>query len=241
MKISAKPGLTSRDISLAYDEFFKQKGLLRDSDTYYRWVLSKISFRPGQRVLDVACGEGLLVKFAREQGLIAVGIDLSLQGTILAREFVNDTIITQANGEELPFASESFDIVTNLGSLEHFQDAETGLKEMIRVLRPGGQAVTVLPNSYYLVDILWEVWRTGYGVSHKQPLERFASFGEWREFIQRSGLRVIKAYKYNFCFPRSSADWAWYRQHPRKLLNLLVSPFIPFNLSNHFLYVCSRD
>ena len=141
MKISAKPGLTSRDISLAYDEFFKQKGLLRDSDTYYRWVLSKISFRPGQRVLDVACGEGLLVKFAREQGLIAVGIDLSLQGTILAREFVNDTIITQANGEELPFASESFDIVTNLGSLEHFQDAETGLKEMIRVLRPGGQAV----------------------------------------------------------------------------------------------------
>ena len=111
---------------------------------------------------------------------------------------------------------------------------------MRRVLRPEGRAALVLPNSYYLADIFWHVWRTGYSVSHHQPLERFATFGEWSDLIRGGGLEVVKAYKYNFRFPRSAEDWRWYRQHPKKMLYLLIAPFTPFNLSYHFLFICKR-
>jgi ubiquinone/menaquinone biosynthesis C-methylase UbiE len=240
MKIKENPNLTQDDIARIYNELFKKQGQLRDSDAYYHWVLDRLAPIAGSRLLDVACGEGLLVEAARNRGVNGIGIDLSSLGTMLAHKRLGTSLVSRANGEILPFADQSFDYVTNTGSLEHFIDPSAGVSEMIRVLKPNGQAAVVLPNSYYLVDIIWQVWRTGYSASHKQPLERFASFREWWDFLEDRGLRVGKAYKYNFCFPRSKADLLWYRQHPRKILNLCLAPFIPYNFSNHFLYICSR-
>jgi ubiquinone/menaquinone biosynthesis C-methylase UbiE len=246
MKVQGNPHLTSSEIAHVYDELFKEESRLRDSDAFYKWVFGRLQPQPGGRLLDVACGEGLFIQVARQHGVKGLGVDLSSQAAGLARRRLGapvdaaTAVVSVANGEHLPFADQSFDYVTNIGSLEHFLDPLLGVQEMRRVLRPGGVAAVILPNSYYLVDIIWEVWRTGYSVSHHQPLERFATFREWWDFLESGGLRVVKGYKYNFCFPRSKADWQWYRQHPRKVLNLLVSPFIPFNLSNHFLYVCER-
>ena len=241
MKIKENPHLTQDDIARVYNELFKKQGQLRDSDAYYHWVLDRLAPATGTSLLDVACGEGMLVWAARKRGVNGIGIDLSSLGTMLAHMRIGASLVSIANGEFLPFADQSFDYVTNTGSLEHFLNPLAGVKEMIRVLKPNGQALLVLPNSYYLVDIIWQVWRTGYSPSHKQPLERFASFREWWDFLENGGLRIIKAYKYNFCFPRSKADWLWYRQHPKKILNLCLAPFIPFNFSNHFLYLCSRS
>jgi ubiquinone/menaquinone biosynthesis C-methylase UbiE len=240
MKKLEKTFLSAQEISAAYDRLFETRGALRDSDIFYRWVLNQLAPHPGQRLLDVACGEGILLKFARAHGLHPIGIDLSPKGAQLAQAFVEEKIISIANGEALPFADGSFDLVTNLGSLEHFLQPIKGVQEICRVMDPGGLAAIFLPNSYYLVDIVWHVMRTGYSVSHRQPLENFATFREWWDFLESGGLRVIKAIKYNYIFPRSTNDWQWFRQHPRKLLNLLAAPFIPFNLSNHFLYICRR-
>ncbi len=240
MKIKENPHLTQNDIARIYNELYKKQGQLRDSDAYYHWVLDRLAPAVGTRLLDIACGEGLLIQAARQRGVNGIGIDLSSLGTTLAHKRLGASWVSISNGEFLPFADQSFDYVTNTGSLEHFVDPIAGIKEMIRVLKPNGQAALVLPNSYYLVDIIWQVWRTGYSPNHKQPLERFASFREWWDFLENGGLRVRKAYKYNFCFPRSKADWLWYRQHPRKILNLCLAPFIPYNFSNHFLYICSR-
>ena len=241
MKIKENPQLTQNDIAHIYNDLFKERGRLRDTDAFYFWVLERLAPTTGTRLLDVACGEGLFVHAARKRGISGIGIDLSAQGTLLARSRLAVPVVSVANGECLPFADQSFDYVANIGSLEHFVDPLIGVKEMVRVLKPKGKAVVVLPNSYYLVDIIWQVWRTGYSASHRQPLERFASFREWWDFLESGGLRVLKAYKYNFCFPRSKADLQWYQQHPKKILNLLVAPFIPFNFSNHFLYICTRE
>ena len=240
MKINNAESLSQNQIAQIYDELFKGQGRLRDSDSLYNWVLDRLHPSPGSNLLDVACGEGLLVDAALHRGVSGIGIDLSTQGVKLARKRLGVPILSVANGERLPFMDRSFDFVTNIGSLEHFAEPSVGISEMVRVLKPSGQAALLLPNSYYLVDLIWQVWRTGYGPSHNQPLEIFATFREWWEYLEKYGLLVKKAYKYNFCFPRSKADLYWYQQHPRKVLNLLVSPFIPFNLSNHFLYVCSR-
>jgi ubiquinone/menaquinone biosynthesis C-methylase UbiE len=232
--------VTISDISSSYDELFKEKGRLRDTETFYQWILNKLIVRREGSLLDIACGEGILLMLAEKIGLQCHGIDLSRHGALLAINRTKTKNIVIGNGEQLPYPSNSFDYVTNIGSLEHFLDPMVGLEEIGRVMRSTGIAALILPNSYYLVDIIWQVWRTGYSVSHKQLIERFASYHEWGDFIEMSGLHIVKAYKYNIFFPRSLDDLRWYRQHPRKLLNLLYSPYIQFNLSNHFLYVCRK-
>lgn len=238
MKETSNRDLSSSEIADIYDELFASPGALRDSDRYYKWILDRLDLRHGEKLLDIACGEGLLIKYARLMGVQAVGIDLSMVGLTLAKGLVGSNVFALADGEFLPFDNHKFDIITNLGSLEHFSDPTRGAQEIRRLLRDDGRAAIFLPNSYYLIDIIWQVWRTGYGAYHNQPLERFATFREWWDFLEDSGLKVIKAYKYNFLFPRTINDLQWYIQHPRKILNLIVSPMIPFNLSNHFLYIC---
>jgi ubiquinone/menaquinone biosynthesis C-methylase UbiE len=223
-----------------YDQIYSSSSRLRDADALYRWVLKLLRPKSGMSLLDVACGEGVLVKLAQEQGLRIIGIDIAYRAASIASRGVGSKVIMVANGENLPFKSQSFDFVTNLGSLEHFADVSHGIYEMHRVMQPDGQAAILLPNSYYLADIVWHVWRTGYSVSHRQPIERFATYGEWRNILEESGLHVEKGYKYNFRFPRTRSDWRWYTQHVRKLLYLAISPIVPFNLSYSFLYICRK-
>jgi len=220
-----------------YNKIYLQRGRLRDAPALYRWVLDLLQLTPGNWLLDVACGEGVLVSMAKARGIYAVGLDISWRAAYLAKSVTNGYILV-GEGESLPFGDATFDAVTNLGGLEHFVDPEQGVREIRRVLKPNGYAAILLPNSYYLVDIIWHVWRTGYGPSHKQPLERFATFGEWRDLLEAGGLRVERFYKYNFLLPRSRDDWEWYLRRPRRLLYLIIAPFIPFNLSYSFLYVC---
>jgi ubiquinone/menaquinone biosynthesis C-methylase UbiE len=222
-----------------YNELYQSPGRLRDADTLYGWVLDLLRPQAGDQLLDVACGEGVLVRLARERALNVVGIDFAFQAARIAHRQTVDCAIVAGDGEALPFQSQTFDYVTNLGSLEHFADPEQGIREMARVLRVDGLAAILLPNSYYLADIVWHVWRTGYSVTHKQPIERFATHGEWRDLLETSGLHVVRSYKYNFRFPRSGNDWTWYFQHSRKFLYLAMAPFVPFHLSYSFLYVCT--
>jgi ubiquinone/menaquinone biosynthesis C-methylase UbiE len=228
------------NVIASYDDYYTDPGRLRDSDAFYRWVLKKLKPIPGRQLLDIACGEGHLLRAAAEQGLCATGVDFSTQAIRSARQIAQRAHATIADAERLPFPKHTFDYATNLGSLEHFWSPEQGLREMGRVLKPDGLAALVLPNSYYVLDIVWSVWRRGYPVSHKQAIERFATAGEWRDLIQAHGLQVIRSHKYNFCFPRSRADVRWYARFPRKVAYVLLSPFTPFNLSYSFLFICRR-
>jgi SAM-dependent methyltransferase len=191
-------------------------------------------------LLDIACGEGHLVKCARRRGIDAIGADFSGNALWWARQMLQANVVALADGERLPFADRRFDYVTNLGSLEHFASPEQGLAEMRRVLQPNGMAALVLPNSYYLLDIVWHVWRRGYPVSHRQAIERFGAVNEWRDLIEDNGLQVARVHKYNLCMPRSAHDWLWYLRSPLKFAYPLSSPFIPLNLSYSFLYLCRR-
>lgn len=232
--------LTKEAIVARYNEMYIHPGRLRDAEALYCWVLDLLSPCPGQHLLDIGCGEGVLVRLAKARGLHAIGLDIAWRAAQLAFQTIGGYVVI-GEGEALPFDNDTFDFVTNLGSLEHFIDPEQGVLEMKRVLKPEGIAAVLLPNSYYIADIIWHVWRTGYGPNHKQPLERFATYGEWRDLLESCGLHVERSYKYNFLFPRSRADWKWYFRHPKKFLNLIIAPFIPFNLSYSFLYICRNS
>jgi ubiquinone/menaquinone biosynthesis C-methylase UbiE len=229
---------TQEQISRAYDEAYANSDHLRDTDALYRWILKKLDPLPGKKLIDVACGLGILVFYAKEKGLNTYGIDLSQKAVQLAYKSRLKTGLCNGNGEALPFPNAGFDYVTNIGSLEHFASMETGLREMRRVLKPGGKAAIFVPNSYYLIGIIWRVWRTGYSISQKQIVEHFATYNEWKDFLEKNGFYVEQGYKYNHIFPFSLADWKWHLKNPKRIILALLSPFIPKNLSYHFLFIC---
>ena len=227
------------DLRAAYDRHFQNDGL-RDSDSFYRWVLGKLQTKPAKTLLDVACGSGRLLHHATRAGLQTIGLDFSAAGLELARTVEPQARLILADGQKLPLPDSSVDYVTNLGSLEHFVNLDEGAREMVRVLRPSGSAAIVLPNAFYAVDLVWWVWRKGRSVSHKQPIERFAACQDWLELLEGNGFKVYKSHRHNLMFPRSRLDWQYYRRFPRKLLNAAVGAIIPFNFSYSFLYLCRK-
>jgi ubiquinone/menaquinone biosynthesis C-methylase UbiE len=153
-------------------------------------VLKCLGLTAQNALLDVSCGEGHLLQWAsRLYHLETWGIDLSTVALEISGQNAPEARLARFDGTALPFPNSTFDYVTNLGSLEHYSDIPQGIREMARVLRPEGRVAILLPNSYFLADTVWLVWRTGYGPSHQQSLERFATFGEWRGMLEEGGSR----------------------------------------------------
>lgn len=231
--------ISSVDLRAVYDARFRADSL-RDADSFYAWICCRLQPEPGMKLADVACGSGRLLYHAGQAGLQAIGIDFSAEALKLARAMAPQSQLVLADGQSLPLADNSIDYVTSLGSLEHYVDPDLGAREIMRILRPNGLAAVVLPNAFYAADLVWWVWRKGRSPSHHQPLERFAAYEDWADLLERNGLRICTSLKYNFMFPRSRLDLEYYRRFPRKLLNLAVSPLIPFNFSYSFLYLCQK-
>jgi SAM-dependent methyltransferase len=192
-------------------------GLLRDRDRFYRLARKRLGGAPGASLLDVGCGGGFLLRQAA--GMRAVGVEVSDVAIRAARENAPAALVVLGQGERLPFRSRSFDRVACLGNLEHFLDPARGVREIVRVLRPSGEALFLLPNSYYSGD-LWRVIRTGYGPDHHQPVERFGTLYEWRDFLEQGGLEVVEVLPYNRfkwwkrLLPRALAYHFFYRARP---------------------------
>jgi ubiquinone/menaquinone biosynthesis C-methylase UbiE len=97
--------------------------------------------RPGERILDVACGSGYWTrKLAAAHGCTVVGIDSSEREIAAAKRHHNGMRCTYllSSAETLPFPAASFDKVISVCALEHFSSDTAALAEMFRVLKPDG-------------------------------------------------------------------------------------------------------
>jgi len=98
--------------------------------------------RPG-RLLDVSCGTGELAGRLAERGWHVVGLDLCERMLRLARFKSNGDTgsvrLTAGDSEHLPFPGAHFDIVTCANSFHHYPHQQSVVREMFRVLRPGGR------------------------------------------------------------------------------------------------------
>jgi ubiquinone/menaquinone biosynthesis C-methylase UbiE len=104
---------------------------------------------PGQRVLDVACGTGVLARQAAERvgstGSV-VGADLSDAMLAVARRIRPELEWRQADAAALPFGAAEFDVVASQMAMMFFPDPMAALREMRRVVRPTGTVVLLVPG-----------------------------------------------------------------------------------------------
>lgn len=222
---------------IAYEEIYRGEGI-RQLDSFYRWLLRLLKPVAGSKLLDVACGEGLLSRFGEElYGLQAYGCDLSLEALSIAQR-EGTTTMTVSSGQLLPFADKSFDYVTCIGSLEHFLDMRAGLREMRRVIKPEGRACILLPNTYSLFGNIYRALKTGMSIIDPQPLQRYAARAEWAMLLEEEGFTITKTVKYEREWPDSLEDTLWYLTHLRPLIRLGLTPFIPLNLASCLVYLC---
>ncbi len=113
-------------------------------------VLNLLPRASGQRVLEIGCGTGGLVHKLRCAGYHPIGIDFAAEAIAFTHARA-DGPVARASANQLPFASNSFDLVTCIDVLEvgtvHPQHVVTNA---LRVLRPGGQALFLMAAHQWL-------------------------------------------------------------------------------------------
>jgi ubiquinone/menaquinone biosynthesis C-methylase UbiE len=131
-------GQVTRNAAEVYEEFFVPA-------LFQQWpprVAEAAGIESGQRVLDLACGTGVLARTVAERvgptGSV-VGLDLNDGMLAVARQQAPTIEWRQGRAEALPFDDDSFDAVVSQFGLMFFEDRRTALQEMLRVLRPGGR------------------------------------------------------------------------------------------------------
>jgi ubiquinone/menaquinone biosynthesis C-methylase UbiE len=114
-------------------------------------VVELAALRRGMRVLDLACGTGLVARLAAEavgvEGRVAaLDLNPAMVAVASALPIVEGAAIEWVEGDAqaLPFAEESFDVVCCQLGLQFFPDREGAVREMRRVLVPGGRAVVMV-------------------------------------------------------------------------------------------------
>ena len=112
-------------------------------------LLATARLRAGERVLDVACGTGIATRLATEAvgptGHVE-GLDANPGMIEVARSVTPDIDWHEAPAEDMPLPDESFDVVLCSMGLQFFSDKVKALREMNRVLVPGGRAVVCTPG-----------------------------------------------------------------------------------------------
>jgi ubiquinone/menaquinone biosynthesis C-methylase UbiE len=168
------------------------EALLRERTDHAPWLAEALAYdeTDGLRVLDVGCGQGIdLARYARA-GARVTGVDLTPRHVELARSHLSalgvDADVVVGDAEALPFPDATFARVSSNGVLHHTPNMPAALREIVRVLEPGGQARVIVYNRnslhYWLQQVLLE-GIVGRGLLEERSMEGVLSRGVERSSI----------------------------------------------------------
>jgi len=122
-------------------------------------LISGTDLQSGAKVLDAGCGTGTNARWLADQGFTVTGADFSEFALLKAD---GDVSYRLEDLTRMSFADGQFDAVFCIGVLMHIPDAEAALRELARVVRPGGWLIIVEANATapetYLFRAYWRLW-----------------------------------------------------------------------------------
>lgn len=122
------------------DEFGNQEANVR--------FLEMVGLDPMERTLEMGCGKGGLLHILRQQGHDVRGVEIDEWMLGESRRLYGDLPITASGGYELGYADGMFDVVMSFDVIEHIPDTDRHLREVRRLLRPGGRYLLQTPNKW---------------------------------------------------------------------------------------------
>ena len=151
-----------------------QKAALRGEPSYVwregqqrrlEMILQAAGERIQGRVLENGCGVGMYVEHMAPYAGQIIGLEYDLERT--ADAGTRSPNILNAAGESLPLPSGTFDLILSHEVLEHVQDDALAVREMVRVLNPGGRIVLFVPNRGYPFETHGIFWKEKYYFGNK--------------------------------------------------------------------------
>jgi ubiquinone/menaquinone biosynthesis C-methylase UbiE len=166
-----------------------------------RGTLNRLAFEPGESLLDVGCGTGVLL----EALSISVpdaklsGADPSPEMLEIARKRLDEAVLLeQSPAESLPFSDASFDVVVSMSAFHYFRSPLGALEEMARVLRPKGRLVITDWCDDYIACRICDLWLRLFNRAH------FRTYGEkqCRQLLEQAGFTAVHVDRYKI-------NWLW--------------------------------
>ncbi len=199
----------------------------------------------GLRILEVGAGSGVDSGFLSKLGSQVCAVDYATSNIIASQwKMVN---VHQADGENLPFKDESFDLVFSQGLIEHFKNPDKLISEKVRVTKRGGFIVIDAPQKYSLYH-LYKSFMVAIGC-WPMGWERSYSLLDMKTIAKRHNLKLVKATGWGF-WPLSAKRVRSLRDKgllyfPEKLLKLAeanwakvesssLSPYLGMNITAIF-------
>jgi SAM-dependent methyltransferase len=153
-------------------------------------MLGMMEIRPSDRILDLGCGSGWLVR--RLASILpegsATGIDVSdemvRRAGAAARDLPNVSFL-HGTAEDIPAAANSFDKIISVESAYYWHDVNRGLREMLRVLAPGGSAWILI--NYYEDNLDCHQWTPNF----KTPTT-LLSADAWKQRFESAGFEHVR-------------------------------------------------
>jgi len=162
---------------------------------------------PGQRLLDVGCGDGILGMLVRNRFEEIYGVDISDKAIEVAQRRGIKAYKVNLNVEALPFEDNYFDSITCLATLQLIYDINTMLREFNRVLKPDGELVLTVPN----MRAYWRIFKLvvlGYFPRTSLDPEgydggtlHYFCYRNLKDLLEKSGFKVMMR-RGIFCVPR---------------------------------------
>jgi ubiquinone/menaquinone biosynthesis C-methylase UbiE len=224
------------EIKSFYDTvYYKDASVAVSTSNHLRRLAGKF-VSPGQQVLDVACGTGNWLLAAVERGAQPSGIDLSTKAIDICQQNMPEGEFHAGPGESLPFEDNHFDLITCLGSLEHFLDPVAAVKEMVRVSKDHAKFIILVPNSDFLTRRLG-LYKGTYQTAAREEVR---TLEEWDNIFRSGGLQTIKRWK-----DLHMLSWGWialggWKRAPLRTIQALALIFWPLHWQYQVYHLLTR-
>ena len=119
-----------------------------NAEANLRFLEATGALTPGAEVLEIGIGTGGMLHALLQRGVRARGVEINRSLIAESRTWFGDLPVQPVSGVELPFGDASFDLVLSFDVFEHIRDSDAHLREVARVLRPGGRYLVQTPSKW---------------------------------------------------------------------------------------------